>query len=238
MESNGGAIQGQKLGKVILSLPRSKNFLPLPNLRKRQEKRKKKQGQKRGKVKIIFVLDNMLKSFQDHKDKNFIPIGRGRLFDLAAVPTRGRPAKGGSRADRTTAPAANLEEQHQTLCARSTVEGRGNLDNGGQTMKQGSKTFEQRRAEYLARFGAAQTAAFDRYLEGLSKYQARHNEAAHALEILTREGGPWYQIPLEDCQDYRELLDWIRHLSDKTWFKVHHLSPLLRAWEKATGKEI
>lgn len=103
---------------------------------------------------------------------------------------------------------------------------------------QDGETLEQRRAEYRARFGAAQSAAYDHYLGDLSKYQARHNEAANALEIPMWGGDQWYQIPLEDCRNHRQLLATLRHLSEKTWFTVNHLSPLLHTWQKATGHEI
>ena len=113
------AIQGQKQRESFCPWTRSKNFLSLPNLRKEQEKRLKKQGQKRGKVKIIFVLDNMPKSFQDRKDKNSLPTGGGRLFDLAAAPplerTRKRKEPGGLNPPRP--------RRQTTLCARTTAEG-------------------------------------------------------------------------------------------------------------------
>ena len=47
-----------------------------------------------------------------------------------------------------------------------------------------------------------------------------------------------YEIDLDRCRDYRELVGWLRHLSGKTWITGDLLADVMDAWGTATGKPV
>ena len=47
-----------------------------------------------------------------------------------------------------------------------------------------------------------------------------------------------YEVDLDRCRDYRELIGWVRHLSEKTWITGDLLAEILDAWGTATGKPV
>ena len=47
-----------------------------------------------------------------------------------------------------------------------------------------------------------------------------------------------YEIDLDRCGDYRELVGWLRHLAEKAWITGDLLADIMDAWSSATGKPV
>lgn len=47
-----------------------------------------------------------------------------------------------------------------------------------------------------------------------------------------------YEIDLDRCGDYRELVGWLRHLAEKTWATTDLLVDIMDAWSTATGMDV
>ena len=46
-------------------------------------------------------------------------------------------------------------------------------------------------------------------------------------EYIFDAGGCAYRIPRDRCRTPREVLSWLRHLSEKTWFRPEHVADFL-----------
>lgn len=52
-----------------------------------------------------------------------------------------------------------------------------------------------------------------------SKGKVVWNKKLQTLELYVYPNGSWYEIDLERCKTKEEIMDWIFHLTEKTWYK-------------------
>lgn len=70
----------------------------------------------------------------------------------------------------------------------------------------------------------------------LAAYQepelARYSDGKCPSFDLLAPNDFWYEIPAHRCDTAPKLVEWLRHLSDKTWFSIGHTRQLIRLVDK------
>jgi hypothetical protein len=53
------------------------------------------------------------------------------------------------------------------------------------------------------------------------------SEGVPSFDLLADERGCWYEIEESRCNTAAKLVDWVAHLSEKTWMTTDHVEQLI-----------
>lgn len=88
-------------------------------------------------------------------------------------------------------------------------------------------------AHKLSDLDALVDARMDKWLETRRTGVARYDPDLNVIELDVYQGQNGYQIDLDRCRTQKDLLDWIFHLSGKTWCKGSVLTDFIHCLEWA-----
>ena len=67
---------------------------------------------------------------------------------------------------------------------------------------------------------------------------ARYNKSTDCIELAVYMGGGTYEIAMDRCRTHEDLVKWVCHLSEKSWFSNSVCRDMIEVWGALTKNEI